>query len=144
MALLADGTVIVWGNDTYGQVTDASLVSNVVYVESGTSTCFAVHGDGSVTRWGLTSGAGAIPALSNVVKIAAGLTHALALLRDGTVVGWGSNTNGMATPPEGLTDVVEIAASQYHSMARKSDGSVVCWGQNTFGECDVPLEYQPT
>ena len=63
---------------------------------------------------------------------------------DGTVVGWGNNSNGVATPPVGLTNVVEIAAGGFsgstlaHSLALTADGYVVAWGSNLNGQGNVP------
>jgi prepilin-type N-terminal cleavage/methylation domain-containing protein len=77
-ALLADGTVRCWGNNTSGQLGDGTttLRSNPVRV--------------------LTSGteeASPVP-LTSVTAIAVGVLHTCALLADGTVRCWGNNTVG--------------------------------------------------
>ena len=119
VALKADGTVMVWGDNYAGQL-GAGATGN-------TGTPFAVAG------------------LAGVRSVAAGLFHTLALLADGTVRAWGDGWAGQlgdgrstpsATPVTvaGLADVAEIAAGNFLSMARTRDGVVHAWGQNGVGQ----------
>jgi alpha-tubulin suppressor-like RCC1 family protein len=76
LALCDDGTVVSWGNGTYGQLGDNSLtfrsVPVAVNVAAGTS---ALAG-------------------KTVVAITAGRLHSLVLCSDGTLASWGSNDYG--------------------------------------------------
>ena len=69
MALLADGTVVVWGDNTYGQTNVPAGLSNVVAIAAGFYHCLALRNDGTVTAWGNnTYGQTNVPAgLANVV-----------------------------------------------------------------------------
>ncbi len=130
LALLSDGSVRAWGNNSSGQLGDNTLTnrSSAIQVETGRGY------------------------LSGVRAIAAGSNHSLALLNDGTVWAWGYNISGqlgdgsttsrflpvqvkyagaLGTP---LTGVVAIAASVNNSMALLSDGTVRTWGQNNDGQ----------
>ena len=142
IALKGDGTVVAWGDNTYGQTTVPDGLSNVVSVSTGYYHNLALQHDGTVVAWGPNwNNSCTVPAsLTNVVAVAAGGYHSLALKSDGTVVGWGETVyNGKpGLVPAGLTNVVAIAASYQHSLALKSDGTVVAWGDNTNGQISVP------
>jgi alpha-tubulin suppressor-like RCC1 family protein len=125
VALKADGTVVAWGYNLYGQVGDGTSGNNrLTPVPVGTA--------GS---W-----------LTGVVAVAAGCHHSLALKGDGTVVAWGSNVTGEVgdgtlttprttpVPVTGLAGVVAVSAGLNHSMALKSDSTIVAWGANLYGQ----------
>ena len=128
LALLSDGSVKAWGQNSNGQLGNGS--------NAGPETCAA-------------SPCSTVPipvsGLSGVTAIAAGDRHSLALLSNGTVMAWGQNIYGQlgdgtttdrATPAtvRGLSGVVAIAAGGFHSLALLSNGTVMAWGQNTHGE----------
>ncbi len=122
LAVLANGTVMAWGNNGNGalglgnnqsqvtpQLIPVGSLSGVVAVAAGDQYSLALLGDGTVKAWGwgglgqLGTGYAStelspqpIPAasLSGVVAIAAGSGHCLALLGDGTVKAWGNNASG--------------------------------------------------
>lgn len=123
-ALTAEGGVVCWGANWWGQLGDGSTGFRPVPV--------------AVT--GLSAG---------VEAIAAGDNHTCALMRGGRVTCWGLNTygqlgNGTATGssvpvavaglPAGVT---AIAANGWHTCARTSGGSVLCWGANYAGQTDA-------
>jgi alpha-tubulin suppressor-like RCC1 family protein len=76
LALCSDGTLVSWGNGSYGQLGNNSTTNRsvpvAVNVTAGTSTL----------------------AGKTVVAISAGHTHNLALCSDGTTAAWGWNGNG--------------------------------------------------
>lgn len=65
VALRADGTVLTWGDNGYGQLGDGSVTERDAPVQ--------------------------VAGLSGVVSIAAGRQHVLAMKGDGSVWGWGDN-----------------------------------------------------
>ena len=136
MALRADGTVIAWGDNTYGQTTVPASATNVVAIAAGGSHSLALLLDGTVIAWGSnTSGQRTLPAsATNVVAIAAGDSYSLALRADGTLVGWGS----LPPIPATATNVVAIAAGGKHALALRADGALIAWGANYYGQTDVP------
>ncbi len=118
VALMSDGTVEIWGDNSYGQL------------GAGASTT------GRVTPMKLFTGA---------IAVAAGSYHSLAIKADGTVWAWGDNSYGQlgdgtttARPSpkqvKGLTGMTAVAAGVGHTVALKSDGTVWVWGSNPDGE----------
>jgi len=102
LALLANGNVMAWGPNTYGQL--------------GTGT--TVWADMPTTVTGL----------SDIVALAAGDDHSLALSADGSVWAWGINSNGQLgdnseteskapVKVSGLSGVTEISVGDEYSLA---------------------------
>ncbi len=118
LALLTNGTVVAWGDNSFGQASPPSNLTNVVAVTAGYLHSAALCSNGTVMVWGdNTFGQTNVPSgLSNVVAIAAGDFHTLALLANGTVVGWGDDTFGQLES-SGATNVVGIASGYYHGLA---------------------------
>src|SRR5216684_2698434 len=116
LALLANGTVMAWGDNHEGQLGNGSTSTSGVPVP--------------------------VKGLSGVTAIAAGALHALAVLSNGTAMAWGQNESGQLgigrhvslqeTPAAvaKITGVTTIAAGEEHSLALLSDGSVWVWGGN--------------
>ena len=109
--------VLSWGDNTYGQL-------------------------GNATRTGRTApGPTSLPESVAVTDVRAGLAHALALTSTGQVYSWGRNNYGQLgdgtntdrdTPvvvamPSG-TVVTAVAAGHWHSLALTSTGDVYAWG----------------
>ena len=119
LALLADGTVMAWGSNEFGQLGDGSEVTPSVPV--------------------------AVSELTHVQAIAAGAHHSLALLSNGTVMAWGNNESGqlgtgnttesqVPVAVKGLSNVRAIAAGGDDSFALLASGSVMAWGNDEKGE----------
>jgi alpha-tubulin suppressor-like RCC1 family protein len=129
LALLADGQVMTWGLDEYGELGDG------VGVESG---CECV--DHPVL----------VPGITGAVGISADWYVASALLQDGTIRNWGYNYEGelgngvFATSndcgcegpvsPTGLAGARQTASGGYHGLALLSNGTVSGWGYNEEGQ----------
>jgi alpha-tubulin suppressor-like RCC1 family protein len=115
-AVLADGTVRVWGSNLFGQVGGAPSVT----VPAPTP----------------------VPGVTNVQKVVSGGLHLVALRADGSLVAWGSNVLGLlgipgaATTPQPPTLVPlpsaaqDIAAGQLHTLALLASGELWAWGQS--------------
>lgn len=126
MALRADGTVWVWGNNTRGTLGNGTDGGNQLLPLQNTN-------------------------ISGVTQIAAGWNFNIALKSDGTVFGWGYNFygnvgNGTSTPllvgcscrttpvQAAITNVIDIKTAGTHTLAKKGDGSIWGWGSNGRGE----------
>ncbi|MER6348181.1 RCC1 domain-containing protein [Streptomyces sp. NPDC001595] len=121
LALLSDGTVRAWGDNSSGQL-------------------------GTGTIGGSTGTPVAVVGLTGVRDIDAGLAHSLALRGTGTVRAWGDNSDGQlgngsiggetGTPGlvVGLTGVRDVDAGYSHSLALRTDGTVRAWGDNSDGQ----------
>lgn len=131
LALTREGKVYSWGNNSYGQLGDATLTDRPVPAAVSVGTPSALSG-------------------KTVVRVCAGTFHSLALCSDGTLVAWGGNSQGQlgdkTTIDRPLPVVVSretgtsalsgktvsgINAGNVHSVALCSDGTVAAWGRNT-------------
>ncbi len=137
LGLKADGTVVGWGNNTYGQAMVPDGLSNVVALVAGDSYSLALNGDGTLTPWGKVwngvsgNNSAYVPftvpsGLSNVVAI----WGTLALKSDGTIV----SLSGAAVPAD-LFDVMAVN----DGLALKQNGTVVAWGSNYYGQAVPPV-----
>jgi alpha-tubulin suppressor-like RCC1 family protein len=142
-AQMQDGSVVAWGDDSYGQLGNGTEChgdpANV-----GNTECPGT----SPTSGQIYTSPVAVPALNGVTQISGGAWHALALKPDGTVMGWGYNGSGQigngthcvcyvnSTPAAipGLTQVTDIAGGGFFSAAVKSDGTLWMWGDNSYGQ----------
>ncbi|QDY75619.1 RCC1 domain-containing protein [Streptomyces qinzhouensis] len=122
LALLNNGDVMAWGDNTSGQLGDGTL--------NDSSTPVAVQG------------------VANAVDIAGGSGHSLAVLADGDVLAWGANGSGQlgdgtttnnphAAAVVNLTGVTAVAAGSGGNFSLAligDDGSVQAWGDNSSGQ----------
>ncbi|MBI3044835.1 MAG: fibronectin type III domain-containing protein [Betaproteobacteria bacterium] len=136
LALQSSGTVVAWGNDTYGQVSGINGLTGVVAIAAGYYHSLALRSDGTVVAVGdnssgQTAGAAAV---TNAVAISSQIYHSLALLSNGTVAAWGYDGYGQVTGAAGVTGAVGVSAGYLHSIALKADGTVAAWGDNGFSQ----------
>jgi uncharacterized delta-60 repeat protein len=133
LALRADGTVIAWGYNYYGQTNVPAGLNAVKMIAAGGYHNLALRVDGTVVAWGDNSHHQcSVPTnLSAVTAVACGDDHSLALKSDGTVVAWGENYYQQCNVPTNLSNVVAISAGAgaYRSLAVLQDGFVVGWGE---------------
>nr|WP_232345384.1 InlB B-repeat-containing protein [Bifidobacterium sp. W8104] len=133
LAVGSDGKAYAWGDNTYGQLGDATTNSrstpNIVRKPAGVPTDFTY------------------------VQVSAGKWHSLAVGSDGYVYAWGSNQHGQlgnntttyssvpvrvrdpaspTDPSKGLK-AIQVSAGDEHSLALDSDGYVYAWGWNDNG-----------
>ncbi|MEO6996241.1 MAG: immunoglobulin domain-containing protein, partial [Lacunisphaera sp.] len=131
LALKRDGTVVAWGDNSYGQLNVPAGLTGVVAVAAGGSHSLALKSDGTVIGWGSYINyqqASPPDNLNGVVAIADIGNRSMALKSDGTVVVWGVN-NGpdTTTLPEGLAGIGAIAGDSSYSFGLKNDGTAVSW-----------------
>jgi hypothetical protein len=126
LALCSDGTVVAWGENSFGQLGNNGTTNSSLPV--------------IVTSTGVLAG-------RTVISVAAGDTHSVALCSDGRVVAWGENTVGQLGN-NGTTNskvpvlvsntgvlagkiVVSVVAGRSDNLALCSDGTLVTWGSST-------------
>jgi len=154
-ALKSNGSVVTWGNSTYGGNSGsvaASLTSGVVSI-CGTAYAFAaLKSDGSVVTWGDSTYGGnsssvAASLTSGVVSIYSNYFAFAALKNDGSVVAWGyaqyggilstydpNGAGSYTSVSSNLTSgVLHIYPNNNAFAALKNDGSVVAWGHSAYG-----------
>jgi alpha-tubulin suppressor-like RCC1 family protein len=135
-AIVADGSVKCWGDNTYRQLEVPSDLGPVKQISAaGRHTC-AVTLSGSVRCWGSdTYGQVSVPEnLSSVIQVSASGSHTCAVKEGGVAVCWGDNTasghvaNGKAIVPAAIEPVASISAGTYTSCAVLVSGGLSCWG----------------
>lgn len=113
--LKSDGTVWIWGDNTFGQLGDGTNAGQNVPIQ--------------------------VPLLSGIIDIACGANHTVALKDDGTVWAWGRNGGGQLgngsfadsnVPVQvgSLVGVINVEAGDNHSIAIRENGTVWTWGAN--------------
>lgn len=122
LALIGDGSVWSWGDNTYGQLGYGSYKSGFTPKKS--------------------------PFLKEIIAIDAGENFSMALKQDGSVLVWGENSywqlgkygSNSSTPIElnlktsKKIYAKKISAGNSHALLLDSDGAVWSWGRNNFGQ----------
>ncbi len=143
VALRRDGTVVVWGDNAYGQRWVPAGLDEVVGIASGAWHVVALRADGTAAQWGsnLYGEANWQVEPANLAAVTAGFFETVALRSDGTVTAWGPVS---ATPvPPGLSNVVAVATDNQNALAVKADGRVEGWNLNQGGLSWRPLFVPP-
>jgi len=117
LALRADGSVVGWGDNAYGQATPPAGLSGVVAISAGQDFSVALKSDGTVVAWGSNyRGQLNVPGPGvKVTAIAAGSEHVAALAAVGqpthvvVTAGDGQTTPISTTFSNGLTVAVSDA-----------------------------------
>lgn len=163
LALRADGSVVAWGRNGYGQLADGTRIDREDPVEvlglpgpvaavalGGMFDSLALTVTGAVMTWGVTSGPSPVP-VPGLERGVTAIAGNLALLEDGSVLSWGKGANlgdgrpsslswadeaprGIAAPVVGLPTSVIAISSRGHCLALLADGSVLAWGENDHGQ----------
>jgi alpha-tubulin suppressor-like RCC1 family protein len=87
--LRADGTILGWGDNTYGQSTIPSIATNVIAISAGWYLSMALRADGTVITWGkngkfANSATNTPTGLSGVGSIDAGEDFCAAVVQTGS------------------------------------------------------------
>ncbi len=129
LALRADGTVVAWGANEYGQATVPSDVTNVFAIAAGSTHSVALRSDGTVRFWGKVYGQSFTPAptntIANMVDVAlgCGAQHVLQLRAGGVPVDWGNNS--LTIVPANATDLIQVASGANYGVGIRSNGTLV-------------------
>ena len=129
LARCADGAVVTWGNNAYGQLGNNTLNNSNVPV--------------NITTFGELNG-------RTVLFLVGGSEHSIGLCSDGSLVSWGRNNYGQLGNGDlinsGLPLVVDasdvlagkvitaIATGDWHTLALCSDGTLAAFGRNNNGQ----------
>ena len=137
LGLKADGSIVAWGDNGYGQCNVPAPNSGFVAIAGGYYHSLGLKADGSIVAWGRNNyGQCNVPAPnSGFVAVAAGFWYSLGLKADGSIVAWGS---GPGNPPAPNSGFVAVAGGGYHSLGLKADGSIVAWGAGACGQTGWP------
>lgn len=120
----ANGRVVCWGENDYGQLGSPN---------DGTSTPREV------------------PGITNAIALSTGFRHACALLATRRLLCWGDpndgrlghgseTTTGYPVQVVGIDNAVAVAAGAWHTCAALASGQVRCWGRTAYGALGTPYE----
>jgi alpha-tubulin suppressor-like RCC1 family protein len=147
VALLDDGSLMLWGDNTRGQtiVPDYLKSARATAIAAGTWHWLAALSNGTVAGagwsvWGqLNIPYELLVAGADVVEVAAGAFHSLARTRDGHLYAWGDDHYGQVAPPPivragGVLRIAAGFASSFALLAGAGGGvdgnRVVAWGDD--------------
>jgi hypothetical protein len=162
-ALRASGTVLCWGSNSNGELSN-SAVTDTVAISAGYAHSCALKTMGTVVCWGDNSwgqlGNGTsvknsvapvtVTGLSNAVALKSGANHVCAIKATGEVVCWGAAGNNQlgdggslrqvqSTPvtTANMSNAIALSAGFGHTCALTSAGEVRCWGYGPIGSSSL-------
>jgi alpha-tubulin suppressor-like RCC1 family protein len=146
MALKANGTIVIWGDDQGGLLAPPHLLRDVRSISVGWDSALAVRSDGMVVAWGRNARGEATvpPGLTDVRSATINISpdkSSLAIKSDGSLVRWGYDK----FVPLEATNIIAIAVGGgmgfgAHCLALNNNGIVIGWGANQSGQATVPVE----
>src|SRR5262245_8220316 len=90
------GSLFVWGNDEFGQVSRRPAGNDFIAVSSGHDHLVALRSDGSLVSWGHDAfgQVSHTPTGTGFLAVSAGGSTSTALRSDGSLVSWGDDGVG--------------------------------------------------
>jgi hypothetical protein len=112
-ALMPNGTVVAWGSDDYGLVSDAKYVRGAKKIVAGRRSAIALLENGSLYAWGSNEHGIVRQAVTieNAVNVVAASYGVAALKANGEAVVWGHFPNSPITFPR--VKKVEVTEGEY-------------------------------
>ena len=153
-AVRANGSIMAWGYDGNGEVTNVPSGPVFTKVFGGWGfTFFGLTDQGQLISWGRNTvgqaDVAALPAGRRYVKAAASFFHGAGLRDDGSLVVWGASNPAIFTPTQQATirTVPTLASGAVWSdfgvgyrttIGLTSDGAIRAWGIDLYGDTAVP------
>ena len=152
--LKADGGLVCWGDDSYGQ--SASPAGRFLSVSTNNAHTCGVKADGSVSCWGYNwqGQVSGTPSLNHVpatashpgpyLSVSAGGYHSCGLKDDGSIACWGAGKADAGVWPnfgqaiDQAGPFIAVSAGANYTCGLKADGAIACWGSNVYGQLDAP------
>jgi alpha-tubulin suppressor-like RCC1 family protein len=143
------GELVVWGDDTSGQLSDAPVGDVISKIAAGGARQgLAIRDDGSLVLWGGLGVSAAVPpipasmATESYIDAYIALTYMLAIRRDHLVETSGTFFDGSpsgspSSPPAGLR-AHSVAGGSAHGIAIKMNGRLEAWGLGLAGFVPPP------
>lgn len=135
--LRGDGTVRCWGNDAFGQVSQAPTNAGFKSLHSGGVYSCAMRLDDTVLCWGYAATGVPDAPLSPLLSLVTGWDAACGEELDGVFQCWGNDTGGKYSPRPSAP-VLDLGIGWEQGCAILLDGSITCWGADEAGQASPP------
>jgi hypothetical protein len=147
LGITQSGSVVGWGDNSYGKATPTEGLSNVVAIAANTTCSVAAANNGALTWWGscpeyFTNKT----SLQNITAIALTDSHAVAIV-DGSLVIWGMKEDGLDALEQDIviapvdSPIVAISAGNDAVLAIDQKGNVTSWGKNWDNTITIPESF---
>ena len=130
LAVLRDGVVVAWGDNSQGQCDTPADLGDVVVVAGGVAHSLALRSDGRVVAWGADwSGQSTVPTslaggAGDALAVAAGAYHSLALLSGSLPV---PRLLSPAKQPAGFSTLVQSLNRKSYALEYNSSLAPTNW-----------------
>lgn len=131
VGLLADGTVVGVGDNTYGQL-DVGTWTDIVAISAGFGHTVGLKSDGTVVAAG-SDDYGQVAGVSGwtgIESVSAGVYNTFGIKSDGTVVAIGPDDYGEVSGTAAWSGVESIVAGDGYTAGLMSDGTVAVIGDD--------------
>lgn len=146
-ALRLDGTVKLWGFNSFQEFSVPWNLGECREVVAGAGHTAAIKKSGAVVVWGDNSFEQCDPPknIGTCIHVATGNWHTVALNLNGFISAWGNNAHGQTAIPH-VGGYKQIIAGNEYSGAIQANGNVALWGAwgiTSFTPCTVPNDLGP-
>ncbi len=141
MALKMDGTILAWGDNTYGQCSVPAGLTGIVAIAARDDYSLALRSDGVVFAWGdNTYGQCSVPASVRAKAIAAGAYFVSVIDTTGAIQQWGTPPAALLVDehgapiaastllPPAIPSASLVAAHGVFGIASAAAGGIIGWG----------------
>ena len=139
LAIRADGKLVSWSDESYGQPSGPSGATNIVGIAGGFFHTLALNANGTVQAWGPNEHGqcNVPPDLQGVKQVAAHDHLSVALRTNGTLAAWGSLDD--VPIPQELKDIVSVSLATDYRLFLRANGTVVATHADYF-DLEVPSD----
>ena len=134
-ALEGNGSILCWGKNDYGQVSQAPDHSIIGFqeIDVGDDHACAIRADNSIECWGRDDHGQATEPTGTFVKISAGGDTSCAIDTNGGIHCWGDDTyKEVSDVPAGL--FLDLSVGGDHVCAVNTSTTINCWGRDNYGQ----------
>jgi alpha-tubulin suppressor-like RCC1 family protein len=117
-ALMADGSVRMWGSILGSTTNTPSNVSSLVHVAASVHQLAGIRANGTCVGWGGIGRATVPPSAVNVVSLALSPRHMVFTRTDGRVFSASSSITGALIPPATATNIVRVGGEALPAALR--------------------------
>jgi type II secretory pathway pseudopilin PulG len=140
-AITENGEIVVWGDDSEGQVSDAPTDSGYIDIIPMVKSYLAINSDGTATAWGIEYGAGMydsgqvtdLPYATDYVDASSDTSAVVLVKEDGSLVHYGREINGISSdlPTSSFFDFSQVSIGTF-GLGIMNGGYLRAWGDGHY------------